>query len=79
MDDYISKHNLVNSKDHRLILLDDELGRAVGIKRLQGGETMARDEILRKLRAGVTWSVSVGGIMKLVIAAARITSRTDHE
>jgi translation initiation factor 2D len=47
-----------------MIMLDEELGRAVGIKRLSGGETMPRDEVLKKLRAGVNWSVSVGGVIK---------------
>ncbi len=64
VDDYILKHNLVDPKEHRFVLLDEELGRAVGIKKPQVGERMAREEVLRKLRAGVTWSVSVGGLLK---------------
>jgi len=47
-----------------LLLLDDELGRACGVKNPAPGTKMARDEVMRKLRAGVAWSVSVGGVIK---------------
>jgi translation initiation factor 2D len=58
---YITKHNLVVPNDHRNVLLDAELGRAMGVKKPEPGQTMTRDDILKKLRAGVAWSVSING------------------
>ena len=66
VEDYIVAHRLVDPKNHRMVVLDEELGRAVGVKKPSPAETMARDEILRKLRAGVAWSVSIGGVIKSV-------------
>ncbi|WVW84182.1 hypothetical protein I302_106212 [Kwoniella bestiolae CBS 10118] len=64
LDSYLTKHSLIHPSDHRYVLLDDELGRAVGIKKPEPGEKMARDEVMRKLKAGVSWSVSLGGVIK---------------
>ena len=63
LDEYLVKRKLVDDRDHRLVKLDDELGRAVGAKN-PTGQVMARDEVLRRLRAGVTWSVSIGGTVR---------------
>lgn len=64
VDGYITSHNLLHPTNHRFILLDDELGRAVGIKKPEAGEKMARDEIINKLKNGVSWVVSIGGTIK---------------
>lgn len=71
LEEYISSHSLVHPSERRFILLDDELGLAVGVKRPDPGQTMPRDEVMRKLRAGVAWSVSVGGVVKYVISPYR--------
>ncbi|WWD17017.1 hypothetical protein CI109_101453 [Kwoniella shandongensis] len=63
LDKYITSHSLLQG-DHRTVLLDDELGRAVGVKKPQPGEKMNREEILKKLKASVNWVVSVGGVVK---------------
>ncbi|WVQ99704.1 hypothetical protein IAU59_006845 [Kwoniella sp. CBS 9459] len=63
LDTYLTKHKLI-LPDHRSVLLDEELGRAVSIKKPEPGMTMARDQVLAKLKASVSWSVSVGGVMK---------------
>ncbi|OXG29680.1 translation initiation factor 2D [Cryptococcus neoformans Ze90-1] len=64
VDGYITSHNLLHPTNHRFILLDGELGRAVGIKKPEVGEKMARDEIFSKLKNGVSWVVSIGGTIK---------------
>jgi len=56
----------VHPSEPRFILLDEELGRAVGVKRPDPGQTMARDEIMRILLAGVSWSTTIGGAIKSV-------------
>ncbi|KAK8864673.1 hypothetical protein IAR55_001924 [Kwoniella newhampshirensis] len=63
LDTYITSHSLLQS-DHRTVLLDDEMGRAVGVKKPQPGEKMNREEILKKLRNSVSWVISVGGTVK---------------
>lgn len=62
-EEYIAKHRLVQP-DHRNILLDEQLGPAVGVKKSHPGETIPREEALKRLRAGVAWSVSIGGVVK---------------
>lgn len=64
LDGYITSHNLPDPTNYKFILLDDELGRAVGIKKPEAGAKMARDEILNKLKNGVSWVVSIGGTIK---------------
>ncbi|WWC94546.1 hypothetical protein V866_001392 [Kwoniella sp. B9012] len=64
LDAYLTKHSLIHPSDHRYVLLDDELGRAVGIKRPEPGDKMARDEVMKKLKSGASWSVSLGGVIK---------------
>ncbi|KAK6909750.1 translation initiation factor 2D [Kwoniella mangroviensis CBS 10435] len=64
LDSYLTKHSLIHPSDHRYVLLDDELGRAVGIKPPEPGDKMARDEVMKKLKSGVSWSVSLGGVIK---------------
>ncbi|WVQ79675.1 hypothetical protein IAT38_001775 [Cryptococcus sp. DSM 104549] len=64
VDAYITSHSLLHPTNHRFVLLDDELGRAVGVKKPEPGEKMARDDVLAKLRGGVSWSVSIGGAIK---------------
>ncbi|TXT09017.1 hypothetical protein VHUM_02491 [Vanrija humicola] len=63
-DDYITKHKLIDGKDHRTIVLDETLASAIGGKGFKSGDTLVRDEAVRRLRAGVTWAVSVGGVVK---------------
>ncbi|ORY26308.1 hypothetical protein BCR39DRAFT_541242 [Naematelia encephala] len=63
-EDYIAKHNLIDPHNHRIIRLDDDLGRAIGIKRPDAGLTITRDEAFGKLRQGVTRSVSVDGVQR---------------
>ena len=70
-EDYISKHSLVNTQDYRTIFLDEELGRAAGVKN-PVGERMAREEVLKRLRAGVAWSVSIDGVLKCVKMTTRV-------
>jgi translation initiation factor 2D len=64
---YVTKNNLISPNDHRQVLLDAELGRAMGVKNPEAGQSMPRDEILRKLRAGVAWSVSINGQIRCVV------------
>jgi hypothetical protein len=64
LEDYAIKHSLVDRAEPRYLLLDEELGRACGIKKPEKGQRMSRDEIMKKLRAGVVWSVSIGGVLK---------------
>ncbi|WWC69900.1 uncharacterized protein I206_103843 [Kwoniella pini CBS 10737] len=64
LDSYLVKNNLIIPNDHRFVFLDDELGRAVGIKKLEIGEKMTRDEILKKLKNGVSWNVNLDGVIK---------------
>lgn len=66
LDGYVVKHNLVDPRDPRSLLLDDELGRACGIKKPAPGEKLAREEVMKKLKAGVAWSVSIDGVIRLV-------------
>lgn len=64
-EEHVTKHSLV-SPDHRHIILDDDLARAVGVKNPRPGEALSREETLRRLRAGVAWSVSIGGVVRWV-------------
>jgi translation initiation factor 2D len=66
LEEYLTKHSLVDPHDDSLALLDAELGRAVGQKRPDPGGRMVRSEIVEKLRAGVTWGVSINGSVKWV-------------
>ncbi|KAL1411375.1 hypothetical protein Q8F55_002331 [Vanrija albida] len=63
-DEYITRNKLVDGKDHRVVTLDDTLASAIGGKGARSGDTLVRDEAVRRLRAGVTWAVSVGGVVK---------------
>lgn len=36
----------------------------MGVKKPAPGESLARDEVIKRLRAGVSWHVSVGGVIK---------------
>jgi translation initiation factor 2D len=63
-DEYIAKHSLSDPRNSRMVLLDEELGRAVGVKKPAPGESLARDEVIKRLRAGVSWHVSVGGVIR---------------
>ncbi|ODN72795.1 hypothetical protein L202_08231 [Cryptococcus amylolentus CBS 6039] len=64
LDEYIIKHNLIVPNNHRFVLLDEELGKAVGVKKPEPGQSMARDDVIAKLRNGVSWAVSIGGTIK---------------
>jgi translation initiation factor 2D len=64
LEEYAIKHSLVDRAEPRYLLLDEELGKACGIKKPEKGQRMSRDEIMKKLRAGVVWSVSIGGVLK---------------
>lgn len=63
LDSYITARKLVHPSDHGVLLLDGEMGAAVGIKRPEPGQTMPRDEVMRKLRAGVQWLTAVDGVL----------------
>jgi hypothetical protein len=64
LEQYATTHNLTSRAEPRYYLLDEELGRACGVKKPVPGTKMSKDEILGKLRGGVVWSVSVGGVVK---------------
>ncbi|WVQ77838.1 hypothetical protein IAR50_007533 [Cryptococcus sp. DSM 104548] len=64
VDEYITKHNLLIPNNHRLVFLDEELGKAVAVKKPEPGQKMARDDVIAKLRNGVSWAVSIGGVIK---------------
>ena len=64
LDTYLTRHSLVDPQNHRMVNLDEELGKAVGIKRPAPGQQLPRDEVFSKLRATVAWLVSVGGVVK---------------
>jgi translation initiation factor 2D len=64
LDEYVAKHKLFDRSEPRYLTLDEELGRACGVKKPAPGQRMSRDEIMKKLKAGVVWSVSIGGVIK---------------
>lgn len=64
LEQYATTHNLTDRAEPRYLLLDEELGRACGVKKPVPGTKMSRDEILGKLRGGVVWSTSIGGVVK---------------
>jgi len=64
LDDYVAKHKLFDRSEPRYLTLDEELGRACGVKKPEPGQRMSRDEIMKKLRGGVVWQVSIGGVIK---------------
>lgn len=51
-------------------MLDETLASAIGGKGFKSGDTLVRDEAVRRLRASVTWAVSVGGVVKWVTVGA---------
>jgi translation initiation factor 2D len=61
---YITKNALADPANQRYVRLDDELGKAVGVKNPGPGEKITREEVIKRLRAGVAWSVSIGGQVK---------------
>lgn len=61
LDSYIEKNDLEDKEHRRLVALDKPLASAVGGKE---GQTLVRDECLRRLRAGLGWGVSVAGVVK---------------
>jgi hypothetical protein len=67
LEQYATKHHLTDRAEPRYLLLDEELGRACGVKKPVPGTKMSRDETMGKLRNGVVWSVSVGGVVKYVL------------
>lgn len=71
-EDYITKHKLQDPSNPRFIRLDDDLAKALGVKKGMGGEErLQKDEILKTLRNGVAWSVSIGGQVKYVFLSPR--------
>ncbi|WWC89007.1 uncharacterized protein L201_003924 [Kwoniella dendrophila CBS 6074] len=64
IDGYLAKHSLIHPTDHRYVLLDEELGRAVGVKKPEPGQKMSRDEVMKKLKSGISWSVVLDGVVK---------------
>lgn len=64
-EDYITTHRLTDPGNPRFIHPDDHLAKALGIKLGSGGEErLQKDEILKRLKSGVAWSVSIGGQVK---------------
>ena len=47
-----------------MVRIDDLLAPAVGIKKVELGTQLVREEILRRFRAGVNWSVVIDGVVK---------------
>ncbi|RXK34762.1 hypothetical protein M231_07983 [Tremella mesenterica] len=64
LEDYISKHNLVDPHQRQFVHLDETLGRVCGIKKPDPGQRLTREEVIKRLRAGASWSVSIGGVVK---------------
>jgi hypothetical protein len=60
LDAYLTKHKLVE-RDYRTVRVDALIAAAV---RASQGDTMHRDEVLRRLRNNVGWSVSIKGVVK---------------
>lgn len=60
-DAYVTKRNLVDKKDHRLVAMDKVLAQAVGGKE---GQSLVRDEIARRLRSSLSWNIVIGGVVK---------------
>lgn len=60
-DAYVEKNGLEDKEQRRVVELDKRLAQAVGGK---VGQFLVRDEVVRRLRANVAWSVSVGGVVK---------------
>lgn len=60
----VTKNALADPANQRYVRLDDELGKAVGVKNPGPGEKITREEVIKRLRAGVAWSVSIGGQVK---------------
>ncbi|CAK9781183.1 hypothetical protein CC85DRAFT_289014 [Cutaneotrichosporon oleaginosum] len=61
VDAYIERNGLEDKEHRRLVNLDKALASAVGGKE---GQTLIRDECMRRLRSGLGWAVSVGGHVK---------------
>lgn len=61
VDAFLEKNRLVDASDRRIVKLNKVLASAVKAK---DGDKLHRDEVVRRLRAGVVWSVSVGGVVK---------------
>ncbi len=61
---YIAQNGLADPTNQRFIRLNDELAKAVGMKGAAASEKMTREEVVKRLRAGVSWSVSIGGQIK---------------
>lgn len=63
-DQYVEQKKLVAAQNHRILNLDKVLIDAVSSKKVEAQPQMTRDEVLRRLRDGVTWAVSINGMIK---------------
>ena len=61
LERYITQHNLPDPRNQRMVLLDETLADAV---KARGIDKLSREELLVRLRSGVSWSVSINGVVK---------------
>lgn len=64
VDDYIAKNRLPDPTNQRFVRLDGLLAKAVNAESGNGQDRMAKEEVVKRLKAGVAWSVSIGGQVK---------------
>ncbi|ORX35611.1 hypothetical protein BD324DRAFT_642848 [Kockovaella imperatae] len=63
-EDYVNRNSLSDPSDRRMIVLDDSLAKAIGVKMGSSESRLVREEVIRRLRSGVSWSVSIDGVVK---------------
>lgn len=63
-DQYVELKKLVAAQNHRMLNLDKVLMDAVSSKKAEAQPQMPRDDVLRRLRDGVSWAVSINGVIK---------------
>lgn len=61
LERYIMQHNLPDPRNQRIIMLDETLADAVKARSV---DKLSREELLVRLRSGVSWSVSINGVVK---------------
>lgn len=61
LEQYIASHNLPDPRNQRMVRLDETLADAV---KTRGIDKLSREDILSRLRSGVTWNVSINSVVK---------------
>ena len=61
LERYITTNSLPDPRNQRMIRMDETLADAV---KARGVDKLSREEILLRLKAGVSWSVSINGQVK---------------